>query len=249
MDLLQLDRTTIYRKLNNGSLPAVRVGGQWRFSRQAIELWLQDQNRAGAAATPEAEPAASPPLDSHILPLHCVEPIQDVFGQTADIGALTTDLDGALLTHVSNSCAFCDLILSTEEGRARCRRDWQRLAAHKGAPPRLETCHAGLTYAGGRIEVGGASVAMFFGGQFVTDRQSPALSRRHVAAVAAACQVDEGALLGAAQEVRVVDSPRAERLLALIQKVADTFSTIGRERMELLARLKKVAEIAGGAEG
>ena len=47
-DLLQLDRTTIYRMLNDGRLPAVRVGGQWRFSRQAIEALMQGKASAPA---------------------------------------------------------------------------------------------------------------------------------------------------------------------------------------------------------
>ena len=41
MELLHLDRTTIYRMLNDRRLPAVRVGGQWRFSRQAVDNWLE----------------------------------------------------------------------------------------------------------------------------------------------------------------------------------------------------------------
>ena len=39
-DLLQVDRTTIYRMVESGRLPAIRVGKQWRFSRPEIERWL-----------------------------------------------------------------------------------------------------------------------------------------------------------------------------------------------------------------
>lgn len=41
-ELLQVDRITIYRMLNDGRLQGFKVGGQWRFSRQAVELWLRD---------------------------------------------------------------------------------------------------------------------------------------------------------------------------------------------------------------
>lgn len=34
---LQLDRVTIYRMVKEGELPALRVGGQWRFSSEAID--------------------------------------------------------------------------------------------------------------------------------------------------------------------------------------------------------------------
>jgi excisionase family DNA binding protein len=36
-DLLHVDRTTIYRLVESGRLPAIRVGKQWRFSRPEIE--------------------------------------------------------------------------------------------------------------------------------------------------------------------------------------------------------------------
>ncbi|HEX9074887.1 MAG TPA: helix-turn-helix domain-containing protein, partial [Anaerolineae bacterium] len=55
MDLLHLDRTTIYRMLNDGRLPGVRVGGQWRFSRQTIDGWLKDQKPSVAESRGTAE--------------------------------------------------------------------------------------------------------------------------------------------------------------------------------------------------
>ena len=35
--ILHVDRTTIYRMAESGRLPAVKVGGQWRFPRQQID--------------------------------------------------------------------------------------------------------------------------------------------------------------------------------------------------------------------
>src|SRR5512135_2998630 len=91
MDLLQLDRTTIYRMLNDGRLPAVRVGGQWRFSRQAIEALMQGKVAASADSKTSAETSAvAPTPNTDVLPLHCLQPIQEVFAQTAGIGAVTT---------------------------------------------------------------------------------------------------------------------------------------------------------------
>ena len=42
-ELLQLDRVTIYRMVKDGEIPALRVGGQWRFSSEAIDAWLKAQ--------------------------------------------------------------------------------------------------------------------------------------------------------------------------------------------------------------
>jgi excisionase family DNA binding protein len=43
---LRVHRSTIYRLLRNGQLPAFRVGSDWRFSRELIEKWLHSRIRA-----------------------------------------------------------------------------------------------------------------------------------------------------------------------------------------------------------
>lgn len=40
---LRLHVMTIYRMAQRRDLPAVRVGRQWRFPRDRIDRWLQDQ--------------------------------------------------------------------------------------------------------------------------------------------------------------------------------------------------------------
>jgi len=242
MDLLHLDRTTIYRMLNEGRLPAVRVGGQWRFQRQALDHWLGGPDTKTAARLDAERMALSP---TEILPTYCLQSIQEVFAQTSEVGAVTTDLNGKPLISVSNSCAFCNLILATEQGRARCEASWEKLADRSRGQPRLEKCHAGLTYARGRIVVQDQFVAMVFVGQFVVaDSQR---RRAHTdLALAKACGIDPQALRRAAATIRVLPRARAERLLALLQMVADTYSHVGEERLDLLNRLKQVAEIAGG---
>ena len=243
MELLRVDRTTIYRMLNDGRLPGMRVGGQWRFPRQTIEKWLQEKT---PPEPDEIKMSSDQKAGIEVLPLYCLQPIQEVFAQTGDVGALTTDLEGKPLTPVSNSSAFCNLILSTEQGRAKCEACWKRLAdqsEHK--QPRLEKCHAGLTYARGRIVVDGNFIAMFFVGQFTVEDGATIRSHAHLSHVARECGVDVNELADAARELRSLEKDRAERLLGLLQLVADTYSHIGQARLELLTRLKKVAEIAG----
>jgi excisionase family DNA binding protein len=242
MDLLRVDRTTIYRMLNDGRLPGVRVGGQWRFQRQAIEEWLQQKTPPELR---EIKANTDEKAGIEVLPLYCLQPIQEVFAQTSDVGALTTDLEGKPLTPVSNSSSFCNLILSTEQGRAKCEACWKRLADQVEQHPRLEKCHAGLTYARGRIVVEGNFIAMFFVGQFTVEDGAMIRSRSHLSRVARDCGVDVNELGAAAKELKTLEKRRAERLLGLLQLVADTYSHIGEERLELLSRLKKVAEIAG----
>ena len=51
---LQVNLRTVYRLIDAGKLPAVRVGRQWRFRRKDIDAWL-DQRQ------PASPPAAAPP--------------------------------------------------------------------------------------------------------------------------------------------------------------------------------------------
>jgi len=247
MEILRVDRTTIYRMMNDGRLPSVRVGGQWRFSRQAIDTWLNEQNAPSPVESKSftPSPANTLSLDSNILPISCLQPIQEIFAQTSDVGAVTTDLDGTPIISPSNPCSFCALIQSTEKGSARCQSSWRKLAHQNDLRPRLEKCHAGFTYARGRILVENQFIAMFFVGQFVMGDSASMRAPKHLAQVARDCDVDKKKLDKAAQETRVLEQARAERLLSLLQLVAETYSQIGQERLNLMTRLKKVAEIAG----
>ena len=40
---LKIAKPTLYRLLDEGKIPAFKVGSQWRFSRDLIDRWLWDQ--------------------------------------------------------------------------------------------------------------------------------------------------------------------------------------------------------------
>jgi len=48
-DYLRVTKKTIYRLLERGTIPATKVGRQWRFDRSLIDEWLH-QNSVGAKA-------------------------------------------------------------------------------------------------------------------------------------------------------------------------------------------------------
>lgn len=41
----QVNPTTIYRLAQKGHLPGFKVGGQWRFSPEMLEAWIEDRVR------------------------------------------------------------------------------------------------------------------------------------------------------------------------------------------------------------
>jgi len=223
-ELLQVDRITIYRMLGDGRLRGFKVGGQWRFSRQEIEGWLQEQ----VAVSDEREPSST------ILPLSCVSAIQGICAEALDVAAVTVDLDGSPLTDVSNSCAFCSAILGTAEGRRRCSAAWKN-----AGDGRVRTCHAGLFCVGVPIRAGAEKVAIAATCQFADERWQadlPALARD--------LGLDAGVLAATAGSVRRAPDGSLDRVSRFVKRMADTFSEIGQERLALLSRLRHIAQVS-----
>jgi excisionase family DNA binding protein len=46
-DYLRLSKKTVYRLIQRRDIPAVRVSGQWRFDRNAIDEWLRGKSTSG----------------------------------------------------------------------------------------------------------------------------------------------------------------------------------------------------------
>ncbi len=233
-EFLRLDRTTIYNLLSEGKLPGFKVGGQWRFSRREIEKWLEEQ-RAGVENVP-AEPSPD------ALPIGCLQSIQDIFAEAMDVGSIVTRLDGTPLTQISNSCEFCNLILTTPRGFQRCVESWRALASQKERKPRLHRCHAGLLYARSRIEVESEFVAMAFAGQIVVDGDLREVSLR-LKEVAEDCGIEPERLKAALPSVRSFARIRSEKLMELLERLGATLSELGRQRILLLRKLRRIAEI------
>jgi excisionase family DNA binding protein len=45
--MLRVSAQTLYKMLEQGRIPALRVGNQWRFERQKVQEWLE---RGGAGS-------------------------------------------------------------------------------------------------------------------------------------------------------------------------------------------------------
>ena len=50
---LKIGRTKVYQMAQDGTLPAAKVGGQWRFDRTLVDQWLgrRLQTRLGEASS------------------------------------------------------------------------------------------------------------------------------------------------------------------------------------------------------
>lgn len=253
-DLLRIDRTTVYRMLADGRLQGFKVGGTWRFRRSAIDDWLQRQ-QAGTGL-PEARATSYEPEDApEGLPLSCVQAIQDIFAEALGLASVATTPDGLPLTGISNSCDFCSLILNTEPGKTRCVSSWRAAAkeieseAGRGdalstlRSPRIATCHAGLSYLWSPIVVEGRLLAITHAGQFLDRPPDRKQWAARLEEIAAATDLGVQQLEGPLARVPIIAPQLKQRLPSLVQRVTATFAEVGQERLGLLRRLHRIAEI------
>ena len=47
---LNVNEKTVYRLAQRGTLPAFKVAGAWRFKRDDIERWIDEQKNRGATS-------------------------------------------------------------------------------------------------------------------------------------------------------------------------------------------------------
>jgi excisionase family DNA binding protein len=239
-EILKVDRITIYRMLGDGRLKGFKVGGQWRFPRSEVESWIRGQCFDPHSMVVDAS-AKNGEQASRIFPISCIQAVQSIFADAMDIATVTTDTQGHMLTEVSNSCDFCQAILSNEEGQGRCSVFWKTLGKEK-----LGTCHAGLLGIGDRITTKGKWVATVVscqldlrGGEGGNDIDW----RENLPRLTSELALPENNLLAAAARVRTIRVDQMPRVSRLVKQVADTFSKIGEERLALLGRLEQIAEI------
>ena len=233
-ELLNVDRTTIYRMLKDGRLTGVKVGQHWRFYAREVNDMLGGTIRTDADT----------PVSVEVLPLHCMQPVQDVFAEIAEVGAVTTDKNGKPLTHISNSCDFCKLILGSDRGREACVRSWKQLTEQDEAAPEFTTCHAGLQYARARIEVNGELIALLVSGQFYGSTPDTQEEAERIRSLAQTYNIDESLLKQAAKKISVLNERKESQIGVWLEKVAHTFEQISTERSNLMGRLRQIAEMS-----
>ncbi len=52
-EYLQLNLSTVYQWAQQGRLPAIKLGGRWRFRKADLDRWLDEQTRRPEPLPPE----------------------------------------------------------------------------------------------------------------------------------------------------------------------------------------------------
>lgn len=245
VNLLQLDRVTIYKMVKDGDLPALRVGGQWRFSAEAIDAWLRAQ-RGEPPAQPAHREAAADLANlrlTDLIPIATLQSIQDQFAQLLGVASFITDLDGQPLAPCSRCSRFCRLVHTTAAGMASCQGSWRAVARSTEEGVNVHTCHAGICYASAPVIVGSQRVGMVTAGQFLTEAPEPAAFHQQALLTGARIGVDGDALAAAVGAVEIVSAERALQITGLLAVIANALSSIGYQGNLARQALAKISQI------
>jgi len=243
-EILQVDRTTIYRMADSGRIPAIKVGNQWRFPSQQIETWLQSQSSTVSIINTPANDGESVAADielRQLFPIECIQLVQDSFADILQVMILVTDMDGDLITEPSNACGFFVAADESPEARKRCLENWVRMAHEPALTPRFVRSHLGLLCARGLIPVDGEIKAMLVLGGIAPKQWPPEENELHEIADDLGLSVNT--LEDHVNDVHTLSEEAQEIVLPFVQRIADILAHIVNERNDLFQRLNRIAEI------
>ena len=241
-DLLQVDRSTIYRMAEAGRLPAVKVGKQWRFPSDLVNGWL---NKQAAAPSLQSQPTATGANSCDIgalLPLACVQLIQDTYADALGVMLVITDMEGNPVTRVSHPCGLFETISEKPDAVRKCIESWHSMATAIDLEPKWVPSHLGLLCARGLIRVGTELKGMVVMGCVSPDQWPP--SAEKVAAMAAEFGVKPELFKAHLNEAFFLDKTEQAKVLSFVQRIANVVAHIATERNTLMGKLESIARLA-----
>jgi excisionase family DNA binding protein len=147
-----VDRSTVYRMAEDGRLPAIKIGRQWRFRPEEIErLLVASPGAAMGNGTPPALPASAAAV---------VEIAADLLG----VMMVATDMHGRPLTGVANPSRWFAARADDPASLADCVVEWKILADEPDFEPQFLTGQLGFQCARAYIRSGTSLVGMVLAG-------------------------------------------------------------------------------------
>jgi excisionase family DNA binding protein len=150
-----VDRSTVYRMAEDGRLPALKIGRQWRFRPEQIERLLVAN--PGTATFKDVPPA---PTTLPASAAAVVEVAADLLG----VMMVAADMQGRPLTGVANPSAWYVARADDPASFADCVAEWKSLAEEPDFEPHFLTGHLGFQCARAYIRSGTSLVGMVLAG-------------------------------------------------------------------------------------
>lgn len=207
-ELVRVDRSTIYRMAESGRLPAIKIGRQWRFPRDAINEWLGSTNNGDGASL-----YASSTRDA-----------ADLFAELYGVMVIVTDIAGNPLTSVSNPCGYFSAVSGEASALERCITEWRALGDQYDFEPRLRPSHLGFLCTRAFIRVGNELAGMVISGGIAPDVWPP--STAEIEAIAIESRVPIATVERSVSDVHRLSPSGQARLLNGIPILAKHLSRI-----------------------
>ena len=233
-ELIHVDKSTIYRMAEDGRLPGIKVGRQWRFPSDRISEMLGTEARTGSGRAHLSE----------LLVPEAAQAIADLVGDLFGVMAVLTDMEGRPLTDVANPCGFFDTIQHQPGAVELCSAGWRKLS-DGGLEPRFVPSHLGFLCARTFIRVGSELAGMLIVGGVTPQHWPP--PPVDLAPVAAELGVPVDLLVAHADETYFIDENHQRWVLGLLPRLSDLISQLAAARSQLLEKLDAIAVLAGPA--
>ena len=250
-NLLQVDRSTVYRMAEDGRLPAIKVGKQWRFQADQIETWfgegitaVSESNGGVESAVSQNHTSVLPESDDlcSLLPLECVQLIQNSHAQLLGVMLVITDMQGNPITQPSNPCGLFQSISEIPDAVQKCIHSWHDLANILSFEPQFYKTHLNMLCARGLIRVGAELKGMVIAGCVAPQDWPP--SPAEVVAMAAEFDVAPELIAANVNEAYQLDAAQKEAALQSLPQVANIIAHIVKERQLLVGKLNAISALA-----
>lgn len=222
-ELIRVDKSTIYRMAESGSLPAIKVGRQWRFPADEIEQWLRGHTIARSDR--DLKPHSTGIEISHIaLPRILAQNSADLFADLFEVMVVVTDIEGRPVTDVSNPCGYFTAISQRDGALERCVAEWKTFGSQYDFEPTLRPSHLGFLCTRAYVRTGNELTGMVIAGGIAPDDWPPA--EREIDAIAAESGVDSDLIEDHVLEVHRLEATQQEALVRGVSRLARHLSRI-----------------------
>ena len=247
-DLFRVDRSTVYRMAEDGRLPAVKVGRQWRFPSDQVQVLLGGGSPAAATEpVPETHAVQRPATLSleRLIPTDTAQAIADLAADLFGVMAVVTDMAGHALTTVANPCGYFKAIYDSVDAPDRCSAGWRRLGEQIDLEPHFVQSHLGVLCARSFIRTGSTLSGMVIVGGVAPQVWPP--SHDELARIADDTATPLATVAGHAMEVYWIDRPHQDWIARNLSQFSDLISRLADDHSQLVNKLESIAAIAGTA--
>lgn len=169
--LLGIDKSTVYRMAQDGRLPAIKVGRQWRFPAGPIRGLLEGAGIELSSAVTGLRPQPSGALSA--ADASRLQPLVDLASELLGVMMVVTDMEGNPASEVANPCAWFAERRDDPTVLDACVKDWHVFGNEQAFAPVFRAGPHGFECARALVREGNQLVGMVLAGGIAPGDLSP----------------------------------------------------------------------------